>query len=357
MQHNRLKPYFDGKRFWNYRGEKFTPLIIPSIKMYLTRWWNLPANIRQELLQWQQQHFADQRAYLTPCEKVAITWIGHATFLIQHPTYTLLTDPVFDSLTLLFPRMLAPGIARSELPTTIHGVFISHNHRDHLEQKTIQFLTRHTNCHFYVPQGDERLLSAWGVPDHRVTPSTWWSSHTLMSSDQLMHQPRATFLPAIHWSGRSLTDKNRSLWGSWMFEIHDQRIYFAGDTAHGMHFQQIADEFPNITAALMPIGPCEPNSFLKKSHLNAEESGQAFLTLGAQTFIPMHWGTYGFGNENPLLPLQRINSWWQSNSQTSHQLHVLRMGETFLTDQHHQISEAISTIPAEHSQASSSQTS
>jgi len=321
----RRRPFFNGRQFRNHPEEEPPLFVLSSIGMYLKRWLTFQQTSIQELHTWHNHQAISPSPLSNEHNKeLTIVWIGHATFLIQHQNYTIITDPVFESLTFLFPRLIAPGIQRNDLPA-IDAVYISHNHRDHLEQSTIEFLTAHSTCIFYVPQGDEHWLQYWNVPRERIVTSTWWDSHTIPSRRPTSQQATATFLPAQHWSQRSWNDTNRSLWGSWMFTFEGHNIYFAGDTAYGPHFTEIADAFPEISCALMPIGPCEPAAYLKKSHLSAEESGIAFQQLRAQTFIPMHWGTYGFGTEAPLLPLRRITAWWDHND-IPQQLIPLRMG-------------------------------
>jgi L-ascorbate metabolism protein UlaG (beta-lactamase superfamily) len=148
-----------------------------------------------------------------------------------------------------------------------------------------------------------------------------------------------TFLPAYHWSGRGIFDANRSIWGSWMIRHGKYHCYFAGDTAYGEHFEHIAHAFPTIHTAFMPIGPCEPHAYLRQSHINAEEAGQAFLTLNAQHLIPMHWGTFGFGIDRPLEPLHRLEAWWEhtvAHHESQRSLIPLRIGQQ------------LSTVTAEH---------
>ena len=112
--------------------------------------------------------------------------------------------------------------------------------------------------------------------------------------------------------------------------LNTKRIYFGGDSAHGRHYKAIAQEFPAIDIALLPIGPCEPRRWMKLSHLSPEEAGQAFLELGARHLLPMHGATYWFGIDTPLMPIERLQTWWSNNKeQLAHGiLHVMKIGET-----------------------------
>jgi L-ascorbate metabolism protein UlaG (beta-lactamase superfamily) len=137
------------------------------------------------------------------------------------------------------------------------------------------------------------------------------------------------FLPAHHWSGRGLFDINKSLWGSWMIETPKYKIYFAGDTGYAGHFRQISEKFSSIDIVLMPIGPEEPRTMMKDSHVGVDEALQAFQDLQAKHFIPMHWGTFKFGADTFDLPIKKLQVSWQNlffeNSDKF--LHIVKCGE------------------------------
>ena len=113
-----------------------------------------------------------------------------------------------------------------------------------------------------------------------------------------------------------------------MIKTEKHIVYFAGDTAYGDHFKQISEQFPKINIALIPIGPCEPKIWMNKTHLNAEQSIQAFIDLkNARKFIPMHWGTFQFGTDNIITPIQRVKQSWHEN-------HPKLIGKTLYTLEH-----------------------
>jgi L-ascorbate metabolism protein UlaG (beta-lactamase superfamily) len=151
-----------------------------------------------------------------------------------------------------------------------------------------------------VPQGDKGWLQAAGFP--AVHEFTWWQEHGPF-----------TFLPARHWSQNGVFDCNKSLWGSWMIRHGNHSIYFAGDTAYSNHFSAIASEFNNITVALMPIGPCEPDPAMRKSHVDSAQAVQGFIDLQAHHFVPMHWGTFPFGTDHFATPIERLQAAWQKH--------------------------------------------
>jgi L-ascorbate metabolism protein UlaG (beta-lactamase superfamily) len=259
-----------------------------------------------------------------------VTWIGHATFLIQVGGLNILTDPLFGRPSFLFPRLTPPGISLQALPP-LDVILISHNHWDHMEAVALSFLQPLLNergGHVLVPEGDHHWFIKRGFKN--VVGASWWQQ-------QVKGAITYTFLPAHHWSQRGLFDRNRSLWGSWLIQSTDCTLYFGGDSAYGDHFREIADEFSTIDCALLPIGPCEPRHALKHSHMNAEEAGQAFVDLKANYFIPMHWGTFNFGIDDPLLPLKRLQNWWTYHHATIHayELIVLKQGQSHLFNKAH----------------------
>ncbi len=236
-----------------------------------------------------------------------LMWLGHATFLIQlggsgRQPVTLLTDPIFGNATPFFRRTCPPGLAISELPP-IDYILISHNHRDHMDESTLmQLFKRNEHVICLVPHGDRSWFIQRGFL--QVHEHYWWQS---LSSGALT----CTFLPARHWSGRWIGDRNRSLWGSWHIGWGGRSLYFAGDTAYWKHFSCIQAHMPSIDVALLPIGPCEPRGYMQHHHMSDSWVIRAFLELGAKHLVPMHWGTFRLGIDAAHLPLERLISAWQ----------------------------------------------
>ena len=264
---------------------------------------------------------------LTSAENPVITWLGHATMLIQMNGVNILTDPIFDSPVFLYRRILPFGIPPHQLPP-IHVVLISHNHRDHTDAKTIRYLHQHHNPLFLVPQGDKVWFEKRGCT--HVQEFMWWDAYT---QGNLVF----TFVPAWHWSRRGLFDNNRSLWGGWVVQSSDHTIYFAGDTAYKKHyFTAIKEYFPTIDVALMPIAPGEPDALMRKSHVNAKESIEAFIDCGARIFIPMHWGAFYFGHDSFEQPIHDVRKWWRHylGSSKDHTLRLVKLAEQFALSDH-----------------------
>lgn len=300
---HRIYPYFQNNRFLNYPGEKQENFLRSTFSL-LESLLQKTRGLRRLRKQW---HAAEPQK--VPLEKnmahhPVVTWVGHATFLISVSGLNILTDPIFGNPSFLFPRMTAPGLSLDNLPS-IDVVILSHNHFDHMHASTLVALAQNNKLiKILVPLGDKAWFDRRGF--EHVEEYTWWDSVTI---DSLIF----TFLPAIHWSGRGIFDRNKSLWGSWMMQSPEHTLYFAGDTAYGRHFKAIAAEFACIDTVLMPIGPCEPHEDVTLTHVNAEQAGQAFLDLNAHRFIPMHWGVFWFGTDYPLLPIERLQTWWKKN--------------------------------------------
>lgn len=238
-------------------------------------------------------------------QELCVTWIGHATVLIQVAGLNILTDPIFGASSILYPRIIKPGIAFDDLPP-IDLVLISHNHYDHMEAKSIRKLyKKNPHITFLVPQGNKNWFERRSI--NTCIEFVWWDGHK--KGDDVV----CTFLPAVHWTQRGLFDRNRSLWGSWMIETPEINIYFGGDTAFGPHFTAISRVFKKIDLAILPIGPCEPRAAMKHAHMDACDAIQACNILHANSFFPIHWGTFRFGDELPQLPIDRLQRHWKQH--------------------------------------------
>lgn len=301
-----LKPIKKNGRFYfdhNHKPESLFLKTVPStVASIMISWWR---HYKKPALQTSYRHLLALRT-----DVPTITWIGHATFLIQVGGVNILFDPIWGSPSWVHKRLIAPGIPLDQLPP-IDWVLLSHNHRDHMDYPTIQQLLKNNpSLSIGLPDGDKRWIAHY--PIKNIKECLWEETFSLTETHEV--PLTATFVPAHHWSQRSWWDKNCSLWGGWVITYHDYTIYFAGDTAFSLPcFERIAYLFPHIDVALLPIAPGRPHRWMKHTHMDAMQAGEAFLALKAHQFIPMHWGTYAFGFDKPDEPIKKLVSWWQNN--------------------------------------------
>ncbi|TQE34792.1 hypothetical protein Sipo8835_14235 [Streptomyces ipomoeae] len=253
---------------------------------------------------------------------VAVSWVGHASWVMRIGGLTVLTDPVWSRRILGTPARITPvGVAWEALPR-VDAVVISHNHYDHLDAPTLRRLPRHTPV--FVPAG----LGGWFRRRRftRVTELDWWEAARLDGV-------RFDFVPAHHWSKRTLTDTCRSLWGGWVLTAPDgKRVYFAGDTGYGHWFSLIGRRYPGIDLALLPIGAYDPRWWLSDVHCDPEEAVQAFQDLGAHHMAPMHWATFILSAEPVLEPLTRVRAAWAATGLPRENLWDLPIGASRVLD-------------------------
>lgn len=340
---HKIKPHVRNNRYFNNEQDGTKGFLAETIYMFFKNQLAQRKRCTQTSAAWldKQVLHHDNQDHSHPL----ITWIGHSSFLIRANGITILTDPIFGNASFLYKRILPAGLLPHELPP-IDVIILSHNHRDHMDEASLLALRHNEQMHILVPHGDKAWFDKRNFSN--VQEFTWWEQ-TVLSIDRVCKDIRLTFMPAIHWSQRGLFDKNRSLWGSWMLEVGGTCMYFAGDTAYSSHFGAIAQEFPHIDIAFMPIGPCEPRYWMEHVHMSAQQAGQAFLDLKARHFIPMHWGTFLFGIDHFELPIEYLLTWWQQNRTALEGkiVHLLKAGKSYTIESSHQESRQEVKSPTE----------
>jgi len=231
-----------------------------------------------------------------------ITFIGHATFLIQTAAGNVITDPMYSNragpFNLVGPRRVRqPAIRFEDLPR-ISVVLLSHNHYDHCDLRTLRSLAKRFDPLVVTPLGNSRLVRRAGI--RRVEELDWWQ-HTRAGETAL------TLTPAQHFSARTPFDRNKSLWGGFVIGVADKKIYFAGDTAYATFFPEIRERLGPFDLALLPIGAYEPRWFMQAVHMNPAEAVQAFIDLGSPRSIGMHHGTFPLTAEGIDEPLRALD--------------------------------------------------
>ncbi|MGI9590039.1 MAG: MBL fold metallo-hydrolase [Myxococcota bacterium] len=253
-----------------------------------------------------------------------VTWIGHATLLVQMDHVTFLTDPIWSDtaspVSFAGPRrFVPPGLALEDLPP-IDFVVVSHNHYDHLDVASLAALAeRSAATRFLVPLGNGALLREHGVAN--VEELDW--------GDAVEHEGVRVFcLPTQHWSKRGVGDDNEALWSSWAVVGPERRFYFAGDTGYFDGFARIAEIFGAFDLAAVPIGAYEPAAMMRESHLDPEEAVRAALDLRARRALAMHYGTFDLSDEPLDEPPRRFVDAAEALGLGREAAWLLRIGET-----------------------------
>ena len=288
--------HFDGQRFHN-RQRAPDPTFWEEVRIA----WILTTKSKN----W-PHHFQTAPAELPKdpvLRGVRVLWVGHASALIQTPTLNIITDPVlFDSIgpalspikTVTNPAVTVGGLPRIDV------ILISHDHYDHLDLKSIHAIVdqqRGSAPTVLVGLGVGNLLKTEGISS--VSELDWDQSVTVKDT-------RFVFLEAIHTSRRGMWDTNKTLWGSFLIDSPEGRIYFGGDTAYGKHFKDVYEKFGGPKLSLLPIGAYEPRWFMYRMHMNPDEAVRAHLDLHSEHSIAIHFGLLDMAAESYEAPVRDL---------------------------------------------------
>lgn len=233
-----------------------------------------------------------------------VTWVNHATVLVQMDGLNFLTDPIWSyrgsPVSWVGPhRVRPPGLRMRDLPP-IDVVLVSHNHYDHLDMPTIRTLASRHHPRIFAGLGNRKLFVREGVGG--AEDFEWWESA------RVGHGVRVTAVPAEHFSGRGLCDRDATLYAGWAIRGTAGAVYFAGDTGWGPHFAQVRERIGDIRLAILPIGAYLPRWFMKDKHISPEEAVRAHQTLGARTSVAMHFGTFPLGDDGEDEPPRALRA-------------------------------------------------
>ncbi len=258
-----------------------------------------------------------------------VTWIGHATALVQYRDINFLTDPHLTQYPFRYeifvePRYTQPAMSFEQLPP-IDFVVISHNHYDSLDHRTVERFG--DSVLWYVPLG----LKAWfvdlGIAAARVIELDWWDSHRYRDAVDV------TLVPAQHWSKRTPWDSNRTLWGGWVVDIDGFKTYFAGDTGyHDSWFKEIGRRLGPFRLALIPIGAYAPRYFMGPAHVDPAEAVNIHVEVDAEQSLAIHWGTFLLTIEPPLEPPARLRAELARRGLDPATFRAVRIGDTLILD-------------------------
>ncbi|MFY0687122.1 MAG: MBL fold metallo-hydrolase [Cyclobacteriaceae bacterium] len=230
---------------------------------------------------------------------VYVTWFGHSAVLLEIEDKKILLDPMLGDaaapVSFMTKRFNYTSPIKLSSITDIDAVLISHDHYDHLDYPTISALKDKVG-HFYTPLAVGAHLESWGVDANRITELDWWQSGQF--GDLTF-----TCTPSRHFSGRGVTDRNSTQWGSWVIEGKKSKIYFSGDSGYGPHFKEIGDRFGPFDFVMMECGQYHKN--WAAIHMMPEETVQAGRDVKTEKLMPIHWGAFNLSLHSWTDPVVR----------------------------------------------------
>lgn len=234
-----------------------------------------------------------------PDTSFAVVWFGHSSLLIKLDGITFLVDPVFGERASTFSfagpkRFNYHQHMRVDLLPPVDVVLLSHDHYDHLDHETILQLK---DKRFIAPLGVGAHLESWGIPADAITERDWWDSVEL-------GKVKLTLAPVRHFSGRGMTNRFSTLWGSWVMESGNKRVYFGADSGHSPTFKELGERFGPFDLALLECGAYDER--WANIHMMPEETAQAAVELKAKMLMPIHWAKFSLGMHPWKEPIERL---------------------------------------------------
>ena len=313
-----VSDHFDGVRFFDARGAQ------PKGFGDFLRWQF--SNDRNDWPDWVPSPLSDRPPRLVDsARECRVSFIGHASLLIQAGGVNILVDPVWSSrvspVSFAGPkRVNDPGVTFDLLPK-IDAVLVSHCHYDHLDMPTLSSIATRDRPRVVTPLGNDAIMRA-------ADSSIGATAHDWGERVELGNGIAVTLVPMRHWSARGVLDRNKALWAGFVIETPAGRIYHATDTGYGdgFHFRDAGERYGPFRLAILPIGAYEPRWFMKDQHMNPEEAVQAFRDLGAQQALAHHYGTFQLTDEAFDAPLQALAEARDKAGLTAQQFVALQPG-------------------------------
>jgi len=288
----------------SFRNPEGSPLRDPNIKWSMSKWNKEKKKIKINI---PPNHVIEKKIVLENLEKYKnddyVAWIGHATFLIKLGNTTIITDPVFSKNMgpLIFgpKRYVDPAINLNEIPE-VNLFLLTHNHYDHLDYRTIKkFPYKKANVITPLKLGKYFTRNKF----NKVKEMDWYDQTQV-------NDLKITLMPAVHWSKRTLTDDNKTLWGSFLIEYKDKKIFFACDTGYGNVYKDLGKKYGPIDLTFINIGAYDFRPMFEKSvyHTNPEEALNIAQDLKSKKVIGMHWGTVVLSLEPIMEPPVRFKA-------------------------------------------------
>ncbi|MET2984785.1 MBL fold metallo-hydrolase [Aureibaculum conchae] len=249
-------------------------------------------------------------------------WFGHSSFLIQMNHKNILIDPMFSDVPAPH-SLLGAKRFNAELPIElqklpkIDAVLLSHDHYDHLDYESIQLLKDKVGM-FYTPLGVGVHLEAWGVSKEKIIELDWWQE--IMFDDL-----KFVCTPARHFSGRKFTNRQSTLWSSWVIQSDTENIFFSGDSGYDTHFKEIGTKYGPFDFAMLECG--QYNEMWPDIHMYPEETAQVGIDVQAKIIMPIHWGAFKLAMHSWTDPVERVT---KKANELNIPLITPKIGEAFL---------------------------
>jgi len=287
-----------------FRNPEGSPKRDPNIKWSMSKWNKEKKKIKINI---PSDHVVDKKEVLKNLEKYKdddyVAWIGHATFLIKLGNTTIITDPLFSKNAgpLIFgpKRYVDPAINLKEIPE-VNLFLLTHNHYDHLDYRTIKKFP-YKKAKVLTPLRLGKYFTRNGFSE--VQEMDWYDQTEV-------NDLKITLMPAVHWSKRTLSDTNRTLWGSFLIEYKNKKIFFACDTGYGNIYKDLGNRYGPIDLTFVNIGAYDFRPMFEKSiyHANPEEALNIGQDLKSKKVLGMHWGTVILSLEDPFEPPVRFKN-------------------------------------------------
>jgi L-ascorbate metabolism protein UlaG (beta-lactamase superfamily) len=287
-----VSDHFDGDRFFD--AHSLPPRSRGALLRWLiARYWR---GTKAKWPAWAPSPYADRPPPRVDSARWRISYVGHASFLLQTAGLNILVDPVWSKrvspLSFVGPkRVNDPGIAFADLPP-IDAVLVSHAHYDHLDLPTLSRLAADYRPRVITPLGNDAIM-------RNHDPAIAAQGHDWNERVNIGSEVTVTLVPTRHWSARSLRDRNMSLWASFVIEAPGGRVYVVADSGYGegRYFRTARERHGPFKLAILPIGAYEPRWFMRDQHMDPAESVQAFVDCGAELALGHHYGTFQLTDE------------------------------------------------------------
>ena len=314
--------HFDGERFFDPHGSP------PRSGRDLLRWRFQRRAAGAKWPAWAPSPYADRPPARVDGVILRVSYVGHASFLIQTAGRSILLDPVWSKRASPFrlvgpKRVNDPGIAFADLPP-IDTVLVSHGHYDHLDVVTLSRLAAAHRPRVITPLGNDAIMR-----NHDRTIAA--EGHDWHDRVDLGDGLVVTAVPTHHWSARTLSDRNMSLWASFVIETPAGRVYFVADSGYGegRHFRDARVRHGPFRLAILPIGAYEPRWFMRNQHMNPAEAVQAFVDCGAEFALGHHFGTFQLTDEAIDAPVIALGEALQARGIPPERFGTLRPGQVW----------------------------